>query len=159
MEVAGRAWIGNLCFDRETRLADVISLERRYWSRLYRDGLGDPAWEARVNKRLRMIEGNVADVSFVRKARIEGQLRRVLSAGCGTGNFIMSWLNHGTSDSVMHGIDLDEEVLAITRSKALASDAADWVLALTPQQARRKAGMASKHFWLRKLLQNFWRPT
>ena len=42
---------------------------------------------------------------------------------------------------------------------ALAADAADWVLTLTPQQARRKAGMASKHFWLRKLLQNFWRPT
>src|SRR5919107_1416069 len=42
---------------------------------------------------------------------------------------------------------------------ALAGDAAAWVLTLTPQQARRKAGMASKHFWLRKLLQNFWRPT
>jgi hypothetical protein len=42
---------------------------------------------------------------------------------------------------------------------ALAGDAAAWVLALTPQQARRKAGMASKHFWLRKLLKNFWQPT
>ena len=42
---------------------------------------------------------------------------------------------------------------------ALAADAAHWVLMLTPQQAHRKAGMASKHFWLRKLLQNFWRPT
>ena len=42
---------------------------------------------------------------------------------------------------------------------ALATDAAAWVLALTPQQACRKAGMASKHFWLRKLLQNFRRPT
>ena len=42
---------------------------------------------------------------------------------------------------------------------ALAADAAAWVLMLTPQQARRKAGMMSKHFWLRKLLQNFWRPT
>ena len=42
---------------------------------------------------------------------------------------------------------------------ALAGDAAAWVLTLTRQQARRKAGMASKHFWLRKLLQNFRRPT
>ncbi len=42
---------------------------------------------------------------------------------------------------------------------ALADDAATWVLMLTPQQARRKAGMASKHFWLRKLSQNFWPPT
>ena len=42
---------------------------------------------------------------------------------------------------------------------ALAADAADWVLTLTPQQARRKAGMTSKRFWLRKLLQNFWPPT
>jgi hypothetical protein len=42
---------------------------------------------------------------------------------------------------------------------ALAGDAATWVLTLTPQQARRKAGMMSKHFWLRKLLQNFWRTT
>jgi DDE superfamily endonuclease len=42
---------------------------------------------------------------------------------------------------------------------ALAADAAAWVLRLTPQQARRKAGMLSKRFWLRKLSQNFWRPT
>ena len=42
---------------------------------------------------------------------------------------------------------------------ALAHDAADWVLGLTPQQARRKAGMASKHFWLRKLVDDFWPPT
>jgi transposase len=42
---------------------------------------------------------------------------------------------------------------------ALATEAADWVLRLTPQQAFREAGMLSKCFWLRKLLQNFWRPT
>ena len=41
----------------------------------------------------------------------------------------------------------------------LAADAAAWVLALTPQQARRKAGMASKQFWLANLLQNLWLPT
>lgn len=46
-----------------------------------------------------------------------------------------------------------------TSIDTLAADAADWVLTLTPQQARRKAGIASKHFWLRKLLQNLWRPT
>jgi hypothetical protein len=33
------------------------------------------------------------------------------------------------------------------------------VLGLTPRQARRKAGMASKHFWLKKLVQDFWLPT
>ncbi len=42
---------------------------------------------------------------------------------------------------------------------ALAADAAAWVLMLTPQQARRKAGMMFKHFRLRKLLRNLWRPT
>ena len=42
---------------------------------------------------------------------------------------------------------------------ALAANAAAWVLTLTPQQASRKAGMTSKHFWFRKLLQIFWRPT
>ena len=42
---------------------------------------------------------------------------------------------------------------------ALASDAADWVLVLTPQQARRKAGMASKHYWLSNLVNDFWPPT
>ncbi len=46
-----------------------------------------------------------------------------------------------------------------TSIDSLAGDAVTWVLTLTPQQARRKAGMASKHFWLRKLLQNFWRTT
>ena len=42
---------------------------------------------------------------------------------------------------------------------ALAVDAAGWVLALTTRQARRKAGMVSKRFWLRNLLQHFWLPT
>lgn len=42
---------------------------------------------------------------------------------------------------------------------ALATEAADWVLALTPTQARRKAGMASEHFWLRQLVQELWLPT
>ena len=42
---------------------------------------------------------------------------------------------------------------------ALASDAAAWVPGLTPQQARRKAGMTSEHFWLRKLVQDFCPPT
>ena len=42
---------------------------------------------------------------------------------------------------------------------ALADDAVTWVLTLTPQQARRKAAMTSKRFWLRCLLQNFWLPT
>src|SRR3954453_7412861 len=42
---------------------------------------------------------------------------------------------------------------------ALASNAAGWVLGLTPQQARRKAGMTSPHFWLRNLVQDFWLPT
>jgi len=37
----------------------------------------------------------------------------------------------------------------------LAADATSWVLDLTPRQARRKASMSSKRFWLRKLLQNF----
>jgi transposase len=41
----------------------------------------------------------------------------------------------------------------------LAADAAAWLLALTPQQARRKAGLASKQFWLANLLQNFCPPT
>ena len=41
----------------------------------------------------------------------------------------------------------------------LVAEAATWVLALTPQQARRKAGMTSKRFWLRNLLQHFWLPT
>ena len=42
---------------------------------------------------------------------------------------------------------------------ALAGDAAEWLLTLTPQQARRKAGMTSKRFWLKSLLQHFWPPT
>ena len=43
-------------------------------------------------------------------------------------------------------------------SDVLAADAAAWVLGLTPRQARRKASLSSKRFWLRKLLQNFWLP-
>jgi transposase len=41
----------------------------------------------------------------------------------------------------------------------LAERASQWVLALTPAQARRKSGMASNKFWLRSLLQHIWQPT
>ena len=42
---------------------------------------------------------------------------------------------------------------------ALAAEAVHWVMALTPGQARRKASMASRNFWLRHVLQEFWSPT
>jgi transposase len=42
---------------------------------------------------------------------------------------------------------------------ALAAEAAGWISALTPRQARRKAGITSTHFWLRNLLHHFWPPT
>jgi transposase len=41
----------------------------------------------------------------------------------------------------------------------LADHASQWVLNLTPAQARRKSGMASSEFWLRSLSQDFWPPT
>lgn len=41
----------------------------------------------------------------------------------------------------------------------LADRASQWVLNLTPAQARRKSGMASSKVWLRSLSQNFWLPT
>jgi hypothetical protein len=33
------------------------------------------------------------------------------------------------------------------------------LMGLTPRQVRRKAGMASKHFRLAQVVQNFWLPT
>src|SRR3954454_5149423 len=41
----------------------------------------------------------------------------------------------------------------------LADRASQWVLNLTPVQARRKSGMASPRFWLQSLSQDFWIPT
>jgi transposase len=41
----------------------------------------------------------------------------------------------------------------------LADRASQWVLNLTPVQARRKSGMVSASFWLRSLSQDFWLPT
>jgi hypothetical protein len=41
----------------------------------------------------------------------------------------------------------------------LASRAARGVLRLTPNEARKKAGMLSDKFWLRPVLQELWPPT
>jgi hypothetical protein len=41
----------------------------------------------------------------------------------------------------------------------LAERACQWVLNLTPSQARRKSGMASSEFWLTSLSQHIWQPT
>jgi len=40
-----------------------------------------------------------------------------------------------------------------------AEQAAQWVLGLNKQEALRKAGLLSPHFWLRNLLQPFCGPT
>ncbi|NNC03945.1 integrase [Corallococcus exiguus] len=37
--------------------------------------------------------------------------------------------------------------------------AIQWVLGLSPQDALRKVGCLAEGFWLRDLLENFWRPT
>jgi hypothetical protein len=42
---------------------------------------------------------------------------------------------------------------------APADAAAAWVLGLTPTRARRKAGMASDRFGLKRLRHAFWQPT
>jgi hypothetical protein len=42
---------------------------------------------------------------------------------------------------------------------ALAAEAVHWVMSLTARQARRKAGIASRNFWLRHVLHEFWPPT
>jgi transposase len=42
---------------------------------------------------------------------------------------------------------------------ALAADAAVWTLGLSSREARQKAGMRSKHFWLAKVMQDLWLPT
>ena len=41
----------------------------------------------------------------------------------------------------------------------LAAQASEWVLDLSPSEARRKAGMLSEHYWLKNLSQDFWLPT
>jgi transposase len=40
-----------------------------------------------------------------------------------------------------------------------AEHAEHWVLGLSPQQARRKAGILSKNYWLKDFSKNFCRPT
>jgi transposase InsO family protein len=43
-------------------------------------------------------------------------------------------------------------------SRDLVQQATDWLLSLSPQEALRKAGILSPHFWLKKLLQSLWPP-
>ena len=63
-------------------------------------------------------------------------------------------------DQLWKGLKRD---VAANRQAASIDDLADrasqWVLSLTPAQARRKSGMASSKFWLRSLSQDFWLPT
>jgi len=57
---------------------------------------------------------------------------------------------------------LKQEVAANRQAASiddLAEQATRWVLDLTPAQARRKSGIASKHFGFRHLLQHFWPPS
>ena len=70
------------------------------------------------------------------------------------------WPELNAMDQLWRGL---KQEVAANRPAASIDDLSDraarWVLALTPAQARRKAGMASDRFWLRPLLQYFWRPT
>ncbi len=70
------------------------------------------------------------------------------------------WPELNGMDQVWKG--LKHEVAANRQAGSienLADRAARWVLNLTPTQARRKAGIASDHFWLKPLLHHFWLPT
>jgi transposase len=70
------------------------------------------------------------------------------------------WPELNAMDQLWRG--LKQEVAANRQAASLddlADRAACWVLALTPAQARRKAGMASDRFWLTPLSQHFWLPT
>jgi transposase len=70
------------------------------------------------------------------------------------------WPELNAMDQLWRG--LKQEVAANRQAASiddLAEQATRWVLSLTTAQARRKSGIASKHFWLRALLQHFWLPT
>ena len=87
------------------------------------------------------------------------------SAPSGACEHMTDFLERGSAVRIVSGLPWrtrpPHEARVYRRLEALllAAEAATWVLALTPQQARRKAGMASKRFWLRNLLQHFWLPT
>jgi DDE superfamily endonuclease len=70
------------------------------------------------------------------------------------------WPELNAMDQLWKGLKHD---VAANRQAAsiddLVSQAARWVLNLSPAQARRKSGIASDRFWLQSLLQHFWLPT
>ena len=80
-------------------------------------------------------------------------------------NMRIVWLPKQRSE--LNGMDqlwkeLKKEVAANRQAESidvLAQQALEWVLALTPQQAREKASMSSRHFWLNSLSQHLWPPT
>jgi transposase len=70
------------------------------------------------------------------------------------------WPELNAMDQLWRGLKRD---VAANRQAApiedLAERAARWVLDLTPNQARRKSGLASDHFWLQQMSQHLWLPT
>ena len=70
------------------------------------------------------------------------------------------WPELNAMDQLWKGLKRD---VAANRQAAsiddLAERASQWVLNLTPAQARRKSGMASNKFWLRSRSQHIWQPT
>jgi transposase len=67
------------------------------------------------------------------------------------------WPELNAMDQLWKGLKRD---VAANRQAASIDDLAERAARdLTPNQARRKSGLASNHFWLTPLLQNFWLPT
>jgi transposase len=70
------------------------------------------------------------------------------------------WPELNAMDQLWKGLKRD---VAANRQAAsiedLAERAARWVLDLTPNQARRKSGLASDHFWLQQMSQHLWLAT
>ena len=70
------------------------------------------------------------------------------------------WPELNAMDQLWKGLKRD---VAANRQAASIEDLAEravrWVLDLTPNQARRKASMASDHFWLQQMSQHLWLPT
>ena len=108
-------------------------------------GTAEPETSAQRARRARIIQATLA---LAKELRIE---------------FVWlpkQWPELNAMDQVWKELKRD---VAANRQAASIEDLADrasqWVLNLTPAQARRKSGMASSNFWLRSLSQHIWLPT
>lgn len=102
----------------DVEISELMEQEGCYWKRYYLDELGLADWNKRVDRRLSEFHGQKRDLNFMELLRVPEKRINVLSAGCGVGNFLMSFMELTGIEADLYGVDISFDAVRLAERKS-----------------------------------------